>query len=311
MEEDTGKSTHVGGATGRIHGAEYSLVDYNRAGVPLVEIVTKPIDGAGGQGRRGGPRVRQPAPRLIVRAGRLRGRMDQGNLRVRRQRVADAARAPTVLGTRTETKNVNSFRSVERAVRYEISGRRRCSTPAARSCRRPGTGTRTPAVTTPRPREVATPTTTATSPSPTWSRSRRRASGSRSSRRRCPRHPSVRRIRLQEEWGFTDLEMRDVVDGGALELIVETVERGRDAAGRPQVVDGRARPRGERRRAWSSTSSRVDARPRSPRCRRWSTTARSTTSSPARCSTGCSRARARRPRSSRSAGSRWSRTTGH
>src|SRR5919206_2404148 len=47
MEEDAGKNTHVGGTTGRIHGAEYSLVDYNRAGIPLVEIVTKPITGAG------------------------------------------------------------------------------------------------------------------------------------------------------------------------------------------------------------------------------------------------------------------------
>ena len=47
LEEDTGKSLHVGGATGRIHGADYSLVDYNRAGIPLVEIVTKPVEGTG------------------------------------------------------------------------------------------------------------------------------------------------------------------------------------------------------------------------------------------------------------------------
>src|SRR5262249_17478850 len=47
LEEDTGKSQHVGGATGRIHGADYSLVDYNRAGIPLVEVVTKPIPGTG------------------------------------------------------------------------------------------------------------------------------------------------------------------------------------------------------------------------------------------------------------------------
>ncbi|MEO7059662.1 MAG: Asp-tRNA(Asn)/Glu-tRNA(Gln) amidotransferase GatCAB subunit B, partial [Lapillicoccus sp.] len=47
MEEDTGKSLHVGGATGRIHGADHSLVDYNRAGIPLIEIVTKPMPGAG------------------------------------------------------------------------------------------------------------------------------------------------------------------------------------------------------------------------------------------------------------------------
>ena len=49
MEEDTGKSLHLGGATGRIHGADYSLLDYNRSGVPLIEIVTKPIEGAGAQ----------------------------------------------------------------------------------------------------------------------------------------------------------------------------------------------------------------------------------------------------------------------
>ena len=61
MEEDTGKSLHVGGATGRIHGAEYSLVDYNRAGVPLVEIVTKPIAGHRGAGARGRPGVRRPS----------------------------------------------------------------------------------------------------------------------------------------------------------------------------------------------------------------------------------------------------------
>ena len=57
MEEDTGKSLHVGGATGRIHGADYSLVDYNRAGIPLIEIVTKPIDG-----HRRERRPRSPAP---------------------------------------------------------------------------------------------------------------------------------------------------------------------------------------------------------------------------------------------------------
>src|SRR5207247_10453173 len=47
LEEDTGKTLHVGGATGRIHGATESLVDYNRAGIPLVEIVTKPVPGTG------------------------------------------------------------------------------------------------------------------------------------------------------------------------------------------------------------------------------------------------------------------------
>ncbi len=56
IEDDAGKNTHVGGADGRIEGADHSLVDYNRAGVPLIEIVTKPIEGVGDRGRR------SPAP---------------------------------------------------------------------------------------------------------------------------------------------------------------------------------------------------------------------------------------------------------
>ena len=73
MEEDTGKSLHVGGATGRIHGADHSLVDYNRAGIPLIEIVTKPIKGAGDKAPRGRQGVRRPAARADRGARRLRG----------------------------------------------------------------------------------------------------------------------------------------------------------------------------------------------------------------------------------------------
>src|SRR6266568_4218264 len=107
MEEDTGKSRHVGGSDGRIHGAEYSLLDYNRAGVPLIEIVTKPVTGAG---------VRAPeiarayvtALRDLLRALDVSDvRMDQGSLRC----DANLSLMPigaTEVGTRTETKNVNS-----------------------------------------------------------------------------------------------------------------------------------------------------------------------------------------------------------
>src|ERR1700761_8845856 len=120
MEEDTGKSLHIGGATGRIHGAEYSLLDYNRAGVPLIEIVTKPIEGTGERA----PEV----ARAYVAALRdlLRGldvsdvRMDQGSLRCDAN-VSLMPKGTTEFGTRTETKNVNSLRSVERAVRYEMT----------------------------------------------------------------------------------------------------------------------------------------------------------------------------------------------
>ena len=120
MEEDTGKSLHVGGATGRIHGAEYSLLDYNRAGVPLIEIVTKPVVGTGARA----PEVARAyvtALRDLLRALDVSDvRMDQGSLRCDAN-VSLMPKGSTVFGTRTETKNVNSLRSVERAVRYEMT----------------------------------------------------------------------------------------------------------------------------------------------------------------------------------------------
>ena len=119
MEEDTGKNSHVGGATGRIHGADYSLVDYNRAGIPLIEIVTKPIEGAG----RYAPEVAKAyvaALRELLRAlGVSDVRMEQGSLRCD-VNVSLRPDPAGPFGTRSETKNVNSLRSVERSVRYEI-----------------------------------------------------------------------------------------------------------------------------------------------------------------------------------------------
>ena len=81
MEEDTGKSLHVGGATGRIHGADHSLLDYNRSGVPLIEIVTKPIEGAGAKA----PEVARAYVAMLRDLLRALGvsdvRMEQGSLR--------------------------------------------------------------------------------------------------------------------------------------------------------------------------------------------------------------------------------------
>ncbi|HEY2172486.1 MAG TPA: Asp-tRNA(Asn)/Glu-tRNA(Gln) amidotransferase subunit GatB [Mycobacteriales bacterium] len=118
MEEDTGKSLHVGGATGRIHGATHSLVDYNRAGIPLVEIVTKPIPDIGDHA----PQVARTYVtelRDILRSLDVSDvRMEQGSLRCD-VNTSLAARGAE-WGTRTETKNVNSLRSVERAVRFEM-----------------------------------------------------------------------------------------------------------------------------------------------------------------------------------------------
>src|ERR1700710_1295326 len=119
LEEDTGKSLHVGGATGRIHGASHSLLDYNRAGVPLIEIVTKPIEGAGARA----PQIARAyvtALRDLLRVLEVSDvRMDQGSMRC----DANVSLKPigtTEFGTRTETKNVNSLKSVEVAVRYEM-----------------------------------------------------------------------------------------------------------------------------------------------------------------------------------------------
>ena len=119
MEEDTGKSLHMGGATGRIHGADYSLLDYNRAGVPLIEIVTRPIVGAGVRA----PEVARAyvsALRDIVKGlGVSDARMDQGSMRCD-VNLSLKPKGASEFGTRTETKNVNSLRSVERAARYEM-----------------------------------------------------------------------------------------------------------------------------------------------------------------------------------------------
>ena len=109
MEEDTGKSLHVGGSTGRIHGAEYSLLDYNRAGIPLVEIVTKIIPGTG----KYAPQVARAYVtqlRDILRSlGVSDVKMEQGSLRCDAN-VSLAQIGSCKLGTRSETKNVNSLR---------------------------------------------------------------------------------------------------------------------------------------------------------------------------------------------------------
>ncbi len=119
MEEDTGKSLHVGGATGRIHGADYSLVDYNRAGIPLVEIVTKPITGTGHKAAQVARAYVTELRELVRSLGVSDVRMEEGSLRCD-VNVSLMPKGSSEWGTRTETKNVNSLRSVERAVRSEV-----------------------------------------------------------------------------------------------------------------------------------------------------------------------------------------------
>ncbi|MDQ3715884.1 MAG: Asp-tRNA(Asn)/Glu-tRNA(Gln) amidotransferase subunit GatB [Actinomycetota bacterium] len=228
LEEDTGKSLHVGGATGRIQGADHSLVDYNRAGIPLVEIVTKPIPGTGG---------RAPAvARAYVTELRelLRGldvsdvRMEQGSMRCD-VNTSLAPKGAAAWGTRTETKNVNSLRSVERAVRSEMIRQSQVLDVGGRIVQE----TRhfhedTSSTTSGRSKEEATdyryfpePDLVPVAPDPAWVEQLRAA---------LPDAPSVQRGRRQAELGLSDDEMSWLVNTGALQLFAETVAAGASAA---------------------------------------------------------------------------------
>lgn len=228
MEEDAGKLTHMGGATGRIQGAEYSLVDYNRAGVPLVEIVTKPIFGA----EHLAPDLAKAyiaTIRDMVRAlGISEARMERGNLRCDAN-VSLRPRGQDRLGTRTETKNVNSMRSVERAVRYEIQ--RQAAILAAggtitQETRHwhEDTGTTSPG----RPKSDADdyryfpePDLLPVAPSTELVEQLRDT---------LPEPPAAHRRRLKAQWGFTDLEFQDVVNGGLLAEVEGTISAGASPA---------------------------------------------------------------------------------
>ena len=113
LEEDTGKSTHIGGATGRIHGSEYSLIDFNRAGVPLVEIVSRPDIRTSEQARQYVTELRA----ILLAVGASDAKMEEGSMRV--DANVSVRKPGAELGTRCEIKNVNSVRAVGRAIDYE------------------------------------------------------------------------------------------------------------------------------------------------------------------------------------------------
>ena len=114
MEEDTGKSTHIGGAGGRIHGSEHSLIDFNRAGVPLVEIVSRPDIRTSEEARQYVTELRA----ILVAIGASDAKMEEGSMRVDANVSVHHPGEP--FGTRCEIKNVNSVRSLGRAIEYEM-----------------------------------------------------------------------------------------------------------------------------------------------------------------------------------------------
>lgn len=224
MEEDAGKNTHVGGATGRIHGAEYSLVDYNRAGVPLVEIVTKPITGVGARAPEVARAYVQTLRDMFRALGVSEARMERGNVRAD-VNVSLRPSPDAPLGTRTETKNVNSFRSVERAVRFEISRQAGVLDAGAAVVQETRHWHEDTGITTSGRvksdaedyRYFPEPDLVPVAPSREWVEELRKT---------LPEPPWKRRKRIQEEWQLTDEELRDLFNTGAVDLVAATVDAG-------------------------------------------------------------------------------------
>jgi aspartyl-tRNA(Asn)/glutamyl-tRNA(Gln) amidotransferase subunit B len=228
LEEDTGKSLHVGGATGRIQGAEYSLVDYNRAGIPLVEIVTKPVPGTGALAPEVAKAYVTELRDVLRSLGVSDVRMEEGSMRCDVNTSLSVA-GSGVWGTRTETKNVNSLRSVERAVHSEIerqawvldSGKRVIQ--ETRHFHEDSGQT-----TSGRSKEEAQdyryfpePDLVPVAPPAEWVEEIRST---------LPELPAARRTRLISAWSLSDLEFESMRNAGALDVIEATVTLGASPA---------------------------------------------------------------------------------
>ena len=228
LEEDTGKSLHVGGATGRIQGAEYSLVDYNRAGIPLVEIVTKPVPGTGYLA----PEVAKAYVaelRDVLRSLDVSDvRMEEGSMRCDVNTSLSLIGSP-VWGTRTETKNVNSLRSVERAVRSEVARQAEVLDSGGRVIQETRHFHEDTGVTTSgRSKEEAQdyryfpePDLVPVAPALEWVATVRAS---------LPELPSTRRARLLAAWELSDLEFEALRNAGALDVVESTVALGTSPA---------------------------------------------------------------------------------
>ncbi len=228
MEEDTGKTSHVGGATGRIHGADYSIVDYNRAGIPLLEIVTKPITGTGELAPLVARAYAAELRDLVRSLGISDVRMEEGSMRCD-VNVSINERGADEWGTRSETKNVNSLRSVERAVRSEIerqAGVLEDGQKVVQETRhfQENTGRSISG----RSKEEAQdyryfpdPDLVPVAPSEEWIEELRAT---------LPELPAAKRARVRAEWNLTDTELRDLVNADAIDLVEATVAAGAPSA---------------------------------------------------------------------------------
>jgi aspartyl-tRNA(Asn)/glutamyl-tRNA(Gln) amidotransferase subunit B len=227
LEEDTGKNTHVG-TSGRIHGADYSLVDYNRAGIPLVEIVTKPVAGTGALAPDVARAYVTELREILRTLGVSDVRMEQGSLRC----DVNTSLAPVGAaewGTRTETKNVNSLRSVERAVRSEMIRQAAVLDGGQRVVQETRHFSETTGDTRPgRSKEEATdyryfpePDLVPIAPEPVWVESLRAT---------MPELPAARRARIRAALGVGAAEMRQLANAGVVDLVGATVDAGAPVA---------------------------------------------------------------------------------
>lgn len=224
MEEDTGKLTHLGGTSGRIHGATASLVDCNRAGVPLIEVVTKPIEGAGARAPEIAKAYVSALRDLVKALGVSDGRLDQGSMRV----DANLSLRPIgqeEFGTRTETKNINSLKSVEQAITFEMQRQAQVLDDGGVIDQETRHYQEADGSTSKgRPKETAEDYRYFNDPDlPPVIAPREWVEEIRAT---LPELPWVRRARIQEEWKLSDAEMRDLINANALDLIIETVEAG-------------------------------------------------------------------------------------
>ena len=223
LEEDTGKNTHVGGSTGRIHGADYSLVDYNRAGIPLVEIVTKPVEGTGALAPDVARAYVTELRNILRTLGVSDVRMEQGSLRC--DVNTSLNRPGDGWGTRTETKNVNSLRSVERAVRSEMIRQAALLDVGTRIFQETRHFNETNGETRPgRSKEEATdyryfpePDLVPVAPDPAWVEEIRAA---------LPELPAARRVRTRASLGVDADDLQQMSNAGVVDLVAATVDAG-------------------------------------------------------------------------------------
>jgi aspartyl-tRNA(Asn)/glutamyl-tRNA(Gln) amidotransferase subunit B len=224
LEEDTGKNTHVGGATGRIHGADYSLVDFNRAGIPLVEIVTKPVEGTGELAPEVARAYVTELRDILRTLGVSDVRMEQGSLRCD-VNTSLSLTGSSEWGIRTETKNVNSLRSVERAVRSEMLRQAAILDAGGKILQETRHFQETTGDTrSGRSKEEATdyryfpePDLVPLAPDARWVEEIRAT---------LPELPAERRRRLRTELGLTDEDLQSMTNAGVVGVVADTVAAG-------------------------------------------------------------------------------------